>query len=149
MERRTAVIPLAAMALLTVGCSTIPVASGLPAYTTPPPDTQGNPPCQFGVGWSTHYGGSGGVDSTRVVLDKTGGLGVNSSFIVLPDHYVVVVQTKDGHHHTQEAYVGREATGNWDTVAEKDFLFPDIDPADVAHVVMTTSKGTCWVDGSP
>jgi hypothetical protein len=49
----------------------------------------------------------------------------------------------------REEAVSAAATGQWDSLSEKDFLFPDIDPADVEHVQMTTSKGTCWVDGRP
>jgi hypothetical protein len=131
----------------TPGTST-PAATGLPAYTTPPLDDQGNEPCQFGIGWDTFYGEPGSTNGTRVTIDKTGGMGVNSVYIVLPDHYTVVVETKEGRHQTQEAAVSAEATSNWDSVSEKDFNFPEIDPAEVAHVVMTTSKGTCWVDGS-
>jgi len=126
------------------------VATGLPAYTTPPPDDQGNPPCEFGVGWQTFYQGGSGT-GTYVSIDKTNVFTFNSRYIVLPDHYTVVVQTKDGHKHTQNAFVG-EGPGideTWDSIAEKDFIFANVLPEDVNHVFMTTSKGTCWVDGRP
>ena len=50
---------------------------------------------------------------------------------------------------TQDAYVGNGATDKWDSVAEKDFNFRTVDPADVKEVLLTTTKGTCWVDGNP
>ena len=124
------------------------VATGLPAYTTPPPDDQGNPPCEFGVGWQTFYEGGSGT-GTYVSIDKTDGFNINSQYIMFPDHYTVVVQTKDGRKHTLDAFVdkGQGLDEKWDTIAEKDFIFAEILPGDVNNVLMTTSKGTCWVDG--
>ena len=57
------------------------------------------------------------------------------------------VQTTDAKHHTQEAAITADATGLWDSVAEFDFIFRDIDGADVKEVLMTNRKGTCWVQG--
>ncbi|WP_260972931.1 hypothetical protein [Mycolicibacterium llatzerense] len=133
----------------TVNEASPPAGGGLPAYTTPPPDKAGNPPCQLGVGWSTFYSNDGQPNSTRIAIQKQNTMGIRSDFVVLPDNYTIVVQTKDGQHRTREEPVSAAATGPWDSVAEKDFLFPDIDPADVQAVHMTTSKGTCWVDGQP
>jgi hypothetical protein len=65
----------------------------------------------------------------------------------LPDYFKIAVQTKDGRHHTKEAVVALGASGPWDSVAEYDFLFPDIDPADVKEVLLTNRKGTCWLQG--
>jgi hypothetical protein len=124
-------------------------ATGLPPYTPPPPDGAGNPPCEFGVGWDTFYGEPDAPHGTRVVITKNGLPELTSHFIDLPDHYTVSVRTKDGRHVTQDASVGEGGTDKWDTVAEKDFNFLNVDPADVKDVLMTTSKGTCWVDGNP
>ena len=53
----------------------------------------------------------------RVVIEKTPL--VPSQYINLPDHVTVAVQTTDGRHFTQDAYVGNGATDKWDSVAEK------------------------------
>jgi hypothetical protein len=37
--------------------------------------------------------------------------------------------------------------GPWDSIAEFDFLFRDINPADVKEVLLTNSTGTCWLKG--
>ena len=50
---------------------------------------------------------------------------------------------------TENGAIGPGATGPWDSVAEYDFLFRDIDPADVKEVLMTNRKGMCWVQGHP
>jgi len=120
---------------------------GLPPYTPPPPDAAGNPPCEFGVGWDTFYDGDTGLHGTRVVIEKTP-LEPNQ-YVNLPDHVTIAIQTTDERHFTQDAYVGHDATDKWDSVAEKDFNFRTVDPADIKEVLMTTSKGTCWVDGNP
>jgi hypothetical protein len=73
---------------------------------------------------------------------------VPNQYINLPD-LTVSVQTTDGRHLTQDAYVGNGATDKWDSLAEQDFNFRTVDPADVKEVLMTTSKGTCWVEGNP
>lgn len=69
-----------------------------------------------------------------MVIEKT--TLVPSRYSNLPDHV------------TQDAYVGNGSTDKWDGVAEH-FNFRTVDPADVDKVLMTTSKGTCWVDGNP
>jgi hypothetical protein len=51
-----------------------------------------------------------------------------------PGHVTVAVQTTDGRHFTRDAYVGNGATDKWDSVAEKDFNFRTVDPADVKKV---------------
>lgn len=133
--------------LTTTPATPAPTAPGLPPYTPPPPDAEGNPPCEFGVGWNTFYDGDTGLDGTYVLIQKTA-IPPNQ-YINLPDYITVVVRTTDGRHLTQDAFVGNGATDKWDSVAEKDFIFRTVDPHDVKEVVMTTSKGQCWVQGNP
>jgi hypothetical protein len=106
-----------------------------------------NPSCEFGVEWDTFHDADTGLHGTRVVIEKPPL--VPNQYVNLPDHVTVAVQTTDGRHFTQDAYVGNGATDKWDSVAEKDFNFRSVDPADIKEVLMTTTKGTCWVDGNP
>ena len=78
-----------------------------------------NPPCEFGVEWDTFYDGDTGLHGTHVVIEKTPP--VPNQYINLPDHVTLAVQTADGRHFTQDAYVGDGATDKWDSLAEKDF----------------------------
>lgn len=115
-----------------------------------PLDNQGNPKCAVSVfGWSTFYGEPGREDGTRVSIQKVGLDGINPAGIPLPDQYQVTVHTNDGRHHTQTAAVDRTETGPWDGTDEKFFVFREINPADVAHVLISNKRGTCWVDGQP
>jgi hypothetical protein len=123
-------------------------------YTPPPPDAEGNPPCEFGVTWETFcppvpldeppdevpHGTLVDVEKRPIVPNR---------FVDLPDHFAVVVRTKDGRHITEDDYVSRAATGDWDSVVEKSFIFRTVDPLDVKEVLLTSSKGTCWVQGNP
>jgi hypothetical protein len=70
---------------------------------------------------------------------------VPSEAWTLPDSFTVVIQTTDGKHHTEDAVIRHGKFGPWDSVAEYDFIFRDIDSADVKRVLLTNSKGTCWV----
>jgi hypothetical protein len=72
-----------------------------------------------------------------------------NNFIVVPDAYTVVVETTSGRQFTQEAMVTAGKTAAYDSPAEKDFNFPTVDPSVVQEVLMTTSRGTCWVSGNP
>jgi len=47
--------------------------------------------------------------------------------------------------HTEDAVIRPGKFGPWDSLVEYDFIFRDIDPADVKRVLLTNSKGTCWV----
>ncbi|BBC69146.1 hypothetical protein MMRN_p1150 (plasmid) [Mycobacterium marinum] len=118
------------------------------SFSTPPtPDVHGNPPCDGfltddplgGAEWAPYSPGPGELVGIRVPIYKAN--------LQLPDDFTIVVQTKDGKHHTEEAVVDFGATGAWDSAVEYDFLFPTIDPADVQEVLLTNSKGTCWVQG--
>lgn len=119
----------------------------LVTYTRPAPDAQGNPPCDgfltddimAGADWNGYYEGADQPQGVRVPIQKRG--------LQLPDDFRIVLQTKDGKHHTKEAVVAPGASGPWDGEAEYDFLFPDIDPADVKEVLLTNRKGTCWLQG--
>lgn len=107
-----------------------------------------NPTCgQTAVGWTTFNAAPGTSKGTRVVIQKTAL--TPSDQLILPDHFTVVVQTNDGNRHTEDAVISSNATGPSDSSAEYDFLFRDIDPSDVKEVLMTNSKGTCWVQGNP
>jgi hypothetical protein len=99
------------------------------------------------VDWTSFYGDSGSPTGARVVIEKTAL--IPSDQLTLPDHFTVVVQTTDGQHHTEDAVIGTDATGRWDSKAEYDFLFRNVDPSDVKEVLMTDSKGTCSVQGNP
>jgi hypothetical protein len=72
-----------------------------------------------------------------------------SDQLIFPDHFTVVVHTNDGMQHTKDAVIGSGATGPWDSAAEYDFLFGNVDPSNIKEVLMTNSKGTCWVQGNP
>jgi hypothetical protein len=74
---------------------------------------------------------------------------ISSDQLTLPDHFTVAVQTTDGRQTTQDAVIGPGATGPWDSVAEYDFLFRNVDPSNIKEVLMTNSKGTCQVQGDP
>jgi hypothetical protein len=107
-----------------------------------------NPTCgQTAVGWTTLNTAAGTPNGTRVVIQKTAL--TPSDQLILPDHFTVVVQTNDGSSHTKDAVIGSGATGPWDSSTEYDFLFRDVDPSEVKQVLMTNSKGTCWVQGNP
>jgi hypothetical protein len=67
----------------------------------------------------------------------------------VPDAYTVVVETTSGRQFTQEAMVTAGKTAAYDSPVEKDFNFPTVDPSVVQEVLMTTSRGTCWVSGNP
>lgn len=103
-------------------------------YTPPVPDAQGNPPrdgfltddIMAGADWNGYFEGTDQPQGVRVPIQKRG--------LQLPDDFRIVLQTKDGKHHTKEAVVAPGASGPWDGEAEYDFLFPDIDPADVKEV---------------
>ncbi len=72
---------------------------------------------------------------------------VHKTGLELPDNFKIVVQTKDGRHHTLEDVIYPGASGPWDSVDAYDFLFPDIDPLDVQEALLTNRKGTCWLQG--
>jgi hypothetical protein len=76
-----------------------------------------NPSCEFGVEWDTFHDADTGLHGTRVVIEKPSL--VPNQYLNLPDHVTVAVQTTDGRHFTQDAYVGNGATDKWDSVAEK------------------------------
>ncbi|AKS35103.1 hypothetical protein [Mycolicibacterium goodii] len=125
--------------------STGPAGTGLTSIPPQPPDADGNPPCGVGIGWDLYTGPNG---SRGVMVDIQKTLVIND-FVSLPDHFAVDIDTKDGRHYSQDDYVSEAATGNWDSVAEKDFIFEQIDPFDVEHVVVRSGEGTCWADGNP
>ena len=124
-----------------------------PLYA-PPPDAEGNPPCEFGVSWETFYppvpvDEPPGEAPHGTLVDVEKRPIVPNRFVDLPDHFAVVVRTKDGRHITEDDYVSRAATGDWDSVVEKSFIFRTVDPLDVKEVLLTSSKATCWVQGNP
>ena len=120
----------------TLTSGSLPGASGLPAWTPPPPDADGNPNCRSGIGWDDYFE-NGQAVGTRVSLSKND--------FDLPDHFTIVVRRNDGREETQDAGVGRGATGPWDSVAEHDFLFTTLNPFDVKEVLMSNRDGRCWV----
>jgi hypothetical protein len=127
--------------------ATPPTVGGQPDYFGTAPDANGNPACGLAVGWDTFYDGDTGLHGTRVVFDKQPM--PPNNHIVVPDAYTVVVETAYGRHFTQEAMVTNGKTAPYDSPVEKDFNFPNVDPSDVREVLMTNSKGTCWVSGNP
>lgn len=133
------------VATVSPSTGTDPAGTGLPYIPPLPPDADGNPPCGVGIGWDL-YTGRNGNRGVMVDIQKT--LVVND-FVSLPDHFAVDLDTKDGRHYSQDDYVSEAATGNWDSVAEKDFIFEHVDPFDVEHVVVGSGEGTCWADGNP
>lgn len=119
----------------------------LPAYTPPAPDAERNRPCNaMAVNWTEFEVDAGSPRGVRVVLQKSTAQSPWPE-VSLPDNYTAAVQTTDGRHVTQDAYITHDATGPWDSIAEFDFLFRDLNPADVKEVLLTNSKGTCWVKG--
>lgn len=107
-----------------------------------------NPTCgQTAVVWTTLSAAAGNPTGTRVVVQKTAL--TPSDQLILPDHFTVVVHTNDGQSYTKDAVITSGATGTWDSAAEYDFLFRNVDPSDIKEVLMTNSKGTCWVQGNP
>jgi hypothetical protein len=124
-----------------------PTVGGQPDYFGNKPDARRNPACGLSVGWDTFYDGDTGLHGTRVVFDKQPT--PPNSFIVVPDAYTVVVETKSGRLFTQEAMVTAGKTAAYDSPVEKDFNFPTVDPSVVQEVLMTNSRGTCWVSGNP
>lgn len=132
----------------TSGTATPSTGGGLPPYTPPPADAQGNPPCGLNAAsWTTFFGQPGTPDGTSIEVFKISP--VTSEQWTLPDYFTVIVQTTDLKHHTQEALVRDGGTGPWDMPSEFDFIFREIDPADVKEVLLTSRKGTCWVQGGP
>jgi hypothetical protein len=55
------------------------------------------------------YDGDTGLHGTRAVIEKTPL--VPNQYINLPDHVTVAVQTTDGRHFTQDAYVDKRFDG--------------------------------------
>lgn len=147
-QSATTTLPIVATSGTPPANASAPTGGGLPPYTPPPPDAEGNPPCGISaVGWGTFFAETGTPDGTRVVLTKNPM--VDSEKWDLPDYFTVVVQTTDGKHHTQDAGISPgQGMGPWDSAAEFDFIFRDIDPADVKKVLLTNKKGTCWVQGN-
>jgi hypothetical protein len=121
----------------------LPPGRGIPAYTPPPPDAEGHPPCGMSAADWTAFTDQGAPHGTLIDIQKYPL--VPSEAWTLPDSFTVVIQTTDGKHHTEDAVTRHGKFGPWDSVAEYDFIFRDIDPADVKRVLLTNSKGTCWV----
>jgi hypothetical protein len=107
-----------------------------------------NPTCgQTAVVWTTLNAAPGTPNGTRVVVQKTAL--TPSDQLILPDHFTVVVHTNDGQSYTKDAVISSGATDPSDSAAEYDFLFRNVNPSDIKEVLMTNSKGTCWVQGNP
>jgi len=128
------------------GAKVAPILLAIVVATCPSSSAAPNPCGQTAVDWTTHYD-SGSPSGTRVVIHKTAL--ISSDQLTLPDHFTVAVQTTDGRQTTQDAVIGPGATGRWDSVAEYDFLFRNVDPSNIKEVLMTNSKGTCQVQGDP
>jgi hypothetical protein len=85
-------------------------------------------------------GDTGGLHGTRVVIEKTSL--VPNQYINLPDHVTVAVQTTDGRHFTQDAYVGNGATTN-SVMISRNRSAPTAAARSIERITSANSTVTC------
>lgn len=115
-------------AAATTTATTTPTCVGLSICTPPPPDAEGNPPCNYRDGWDADPSGSG----------------INVFYFPEPsagaEQVTADIRMKDGSVASQIAAI--EAGQTFHRIR-----FPGIDKAAVQEVLLNTSAGRCVVIG--